>query len=79
MRDETHRFAIGFNRKLRSKRFEKTKLDEIPGIGPKRKKILMQHFGSLNEIKKASVEEISKVIGSKKTAVKIKEMIGDEK
>lgn len=39
----------------------------------------MQHFGSLNEIKKASVEEISKVIGSKKTAVKIKEMIGDEK
>ena len=73
MRDETHRFAITFNRKLRTKRFEKSRLDDIPGIGPKRKKLLINHFGSLEEISKASWEEINKVIKNEKAAKKIKE------
>ncbi|WGS65627.1 excinuclease ABC subunit UvrC [Marinitoga aeolica] len=73
MRDETHRFAITFNRKLRAKRFEKSRLDDIPGIGPKRKKLLINHFGSLEEISKASWEEINEVIKNEKVAKKIKE------
>ncbi|BBE30567.1 UvrABC system protein C [Tepiditoga spiralis] len=76
MRDETHRFAIGFNRKLRSKRFEKTKLDEIEGIGPKRKKLLIQEFGGLTGIKNATVEEIDKIIKNKKLSMRIKESFG---
>ena len=78
IRDETHRFAIGFNRKLRSKRYEKTKLDEVPGIGPKRKKQLIQEYGSLNNILKAPTEEIAKVINSKKVAKKIKQELGEK-
>ncbi|PWJ87411.1 excinuclease ABC subunit C [Oceanotoga teriensis] len=78
IRDETHRFAIGFNRKLRSKRFEKTKLDEVSGIGPVRKKKLITHFGGLNEILEASVEEIAEVINSEKVAKKIKQELGDK-
>jgi excinuclease ABC subunit C len=73
MRDETHRFAITFNRKLRAKRFEKSRLDDIPGIGPKRKKELINHFGSLDEIAKATWEEINEVIKNEKVAKKIKE------
>ncbi|AEX86370.1 excinuclease ABC, C subunit [Marinitoga piezophila KA3] len=73
MRDETHRFAITFNRKLRAKRFERSKLDDIPGIGPKRKKALINHFGSIENISKASWQEINKVINNEKVAKKIKE------
>lgn len=68
IRDETHRFAIGFNKSLRSKRFTKTKLDEIPGIGPKRKKTLMTTYGSLEEIKKASLDDLTKILKNKKIA-----------
>ncbi|SHE59434.1 Excinuclease ABC subunit C [Marinitoga hydrogenitolerans DSM 16785] len=73
IRDETHRFAITFNRKLRAKRFEKSKLDDIPGVGAKRKKILIEHFGSLKNIKDATWEEINKVIKNEKISKKIKE------
>ncbi|WP_254867727.1 excinuclease ABC subunit UvrC [Marinitoga sp. 1154] len=73
MRDETHRFAITLNRKLRTKRFEKSKLDDIQGIGPKRKKMLISHFGSIKNIANASWEEINKVIKNEKVAKKIKE------
>jgi excinuclease ABC subunit C len=78
VRDETHRFAIGFNRQLRSKRYEKTKLDEVPGIGPKRKKQLINEYGSLNNILKAPTEEIAKVINSEKVAKKIKQVLGEK-
>lgn len=78
IRDETHRFAIGFNRKLRSKRYEKTKLDEIPGIGPKRKKQLINEYGSLDNILKAPTTEIAKIIKSEKVAKKIKELLGEK-
>jgi excinuclease ABC subunit C len=78
VRDETHRFAIGFNRSLRSKRFEKTKLDDIYGIGPKRKKELIKHFGGIQKVLEASTEEISKVVKSEKIAKRIKESLGEK-
>ncbi|PNR96290.1 excinuclease ABC subunit UvrC [Petrotoga sp. 9PWA.NaAc.5.4] len=77
VRDETHRFAIGFNRNLRSKRFERTKLDEIPGVGPKRKKELIQHFGGIRKIREASTQDIAKVVKSQKIAERIKQTLGE--
>ncbi len=60
-RDEAHRFAISYHQKLRSKRSTASILDDIPGVGSKRKKALVKKFGSIEAIKKASVEEISQV------------------
>ncbi len=68
VRDEAHRFAITYHRKLREKRAIKSELDDIPGIGPARKKALLRHFGSLEKIKQATVEELSAVKGMTKTA-----------
>ncbi|NDH49251.1 MAG: excinuclease ABC subunit UvrC [Proteobacteria bacterium] len=61
IRDEAHRFAITAQRKKRSSNSIKTILDDIPGIGPKRRKNLIQHFGNINALTDASVEEIEKV------------------
>lgn len=61
LRDEAHRFAIGYNRKLRRKSGLRSTLDDIPGIGPKRRRALLTHFGSLAHIRAASVEEIAAV------------------
>ena len=72
LRDEAHRFAIGTHRKKRAKSMVKSRLDEIEGIGLKRKKDLLNYFGSVEAIKDASVDEISKVSGiNKKTAENI--------
>lgn len=72
LRDEAHRFAIGTHRKKRSKSMVKSVLSEIEGIGAKRRKDLLNHFGSVDVIKDASVEDISKVTGiNKKTAENI--------
>jgi excinuclease ABC subunit C len=59
IRDEAHRFAITYHRKLREKRSLASVLDEIPGIGPKRRKALIKAFGSLEKLKQASVDEIA--------------------
>lgn len=59
IRDEAHRFAITYHRKLRAKRNMVSVLDHIGGIGPKRRKALWDHFGSLSRIKAASVEELA--------------------
>ena len=59
IQDEAHRFAIEFHRSLRSKEQVHSVLDDIPGIGPARRKDLMRHFRSLDQIKEASVEELS--------------------
>ena len=59
LRDEAHRFAITYHRKLRSKQFLKSNLDSIPGIGPKRKLLLFKSFENLDNIKKATIEEIT--------------------
>ena len=61
IQDEAHRFAIEYHRSLRSKAQVKSVLDEIPGVGPARRKALMRHFGSINEIKDASVEKLCEV------------------
>ncbi len=59
IRDEAHRFAITYHRKLRGKRSLASVLDEIPGVGPKRRKALIKAFGSLEKLKQASVDEIA--------------------
>lgn len=58
IQDEAHRFAIEYHRSLRSKGQVKSVLDDIPGVGPARRKALMRHFKSLEELKKASLEEL---------------------
>ncbi|ANC79421.1 excinuclease ABC subunit C [Fictibacillus phosphorivorans] len=58
IQDEVHRFAISFHRKVRSKSMFESTLDSIAGIGDKRKKMLLRHFGSLKKLKEASVDEI---------------------
>jgi excinuclease ABC subunit C len=63
LRDEAHRFAIAYHRKLREKRALASPLDDVPGIGPARKKALLTRFGSLARVGKAPVEEIEKTPG----------------
>ena len=58
IQDETHRFAIEYHKSLRSKGQVHSILDDIEGVGPKRRKVLMQHFDSLEAIKRASFEEL---------------------
>ncbi|MBO0795051.1 MAG: hypothetical protein J2P36_29445, partial [Ktedonobacteraceae bacterium] len=77
IRDEAHRFGITYHRKLRTNRTFKSLLDEIPGIGPRRKKALMQHYGSLRAISTASIEELAALEGmTRDAAEKVKEYIG---
>jgi excinuclease ABC subunit C len=77
IRDEAHRFGITYHRKLRSDRTFKSVLDEIPGIGPKRKQALMKHFGSVRAISAASVDDLATLNGmTREAAEKVKEYIG---
>ncbi len=77
IRDEAHRFSITYHRKVRSERTFKSVLDEIPGIGPKRKQALMKHFGSIKAMAAASIEELSALDGmTRDAALKLKEYIG---
>jgi excinuclease ABC subunit C len=77
IRDEAHRFGITYHRKVRSDRTFKSALDEIPGIGPKRKQVLMKHFGSVRAISAASVEDLAALDGmTRDAAEKVKEYIG---
>ncbi|MBR5504214.1 MAG: excinuclease ABC subunit UvrC [Methanobrevibacter sp.] len=72
VRDESHRFAVTYHRKLRSKKIEESPLDEIEGIGKKRKLELLRHFNDLDGIKKATVEELCEVEGmNKKSALNV--------
>ena len=73
IRDEVHRFAISFHRKLRSKEFLESPLLKIKGIGQKRRLALLKYFGSIQAIRQASVEEIASVKGmNRKLAEKLK-------
>ena len=63
IRDEAHRFAITAHRKQRNKIGMTSALDVIPGIGPAKRKSLLQHFGSLDKIRLASVDELNEVSG----------------
>jgi excinuclease ABC subunit C len=61
LRDEAHRFALTFHRKLRDKRTSGSALEEIPGVGPRRKRLLLRTFGSLEGVRRASAEDIAAV------------------
>jgi excinuclease ABC subunit C len=63
IRDEAHRFAITFHRQRRAKRTLHSELDDIPGIGPQKRKRLLSHFGSLKGVRKASDGELARVVG----------------
>ena len=76
MQDEVHNTAIEYNRKLREKAVTKSELDEIEGIGEKKKQALLKEFGSIEGIKKASIEEITNIKGiNEELARKIKEKL----
>jgi excinuclease ABC subunit C len=68
IRDEAHRFGITAHRARRSKQGLASQLDSLPGIGPTRRKALLKHFGSIDKIKEASVEELAAVKGMNQNA-----------
>lgn len=70
IRDETHRYAISLQKRKRAKSTLKSSLDDLSGIGPNRKKILLRYFGSLEQIKRASVDDLSAVSGIGKNIAK---------
>jgi excinuclease ABC subunit C len=69
LRNEAHRFGINFHRDKRSSEMIKSDLDQIKGIGPKTKEILLKHFESIDKIKNASTEELENLVGSAKTFI----------
>ncbi|PWI08728.1 excinuclease ABC subunit C [Streptomyces sp. NWU339] len=69
VRDEAHRFAIGYQRVKRAKRFRSGPLDDVPGLGDTRKQALVKHFGSVKKLRSATIEQICEVPGiGRKTA-----------
>ena len=62
IQEETHRYAIGYHKKLRSKRLQYSELDKIEGIGPKRKQLLLKTFKSIRDIRQASVQELERIL-----------------
>ena len=76
LRDEAHRFALGYHQRVHKRETFASALDNIPGIGPKRKRALLRQFGSLKAIKEASVEELATARGmTQSLAKKIKEYL----
>jgi len=68
IRDEAHRFAVTFHRKARSMRDLRSQLDEVPGVGPRRRRALLTTFGSLAGVRRATREELESVVGAKAAA-----------
>ena len=62
MQDEVHRYAISFHKNVRSKSLFQSILDDVEGIGPKRKKELLKHFGSVKKLKEATLEQLEEVL-----------------
>ena len=80
IRDESHRFGITFHRKLRNKATLHSRLDDVEGVGEKRKKLLLKKMGSYKRIMEATVEELSAVPGiGKKTAESVYEQLHEDK
>ena len=76
IRDEAHRFAISYHRRIRKRIGLASQLDDIPGIGPKRRQALLSHFGSLEAIRQASIDELVRVKGmNSKVAQTLKEQL----
>jgi excinuclease ABC subunit C len=63
LRDEAHRFAITYHRSLRDRKTVRSALDDLPGVGPKRKQALLRVFGSVKRVREAPVEQIAAVPG----------------
>lgn len=78
IQDEVHRFAISFHREQRGKSMVTSKLDSIPGIGEKRRKMLLKHFGSVKKIKEASVEDFKPLSIGEKLATEILNALREE-
>lgn len=78
IQDEVHRFAITFHREQRGKSMVTSRLDSIPGIGEKRRKLLLKHFGSLKKIREASVEDFRPLSIGDKLAQQILDALQDE-
>jgi excinuclease ABC subunit C len=78
VRDEAHRFANEFHKKLRKKKTLRSALEDVPGVGPKRRRDLLRHFGSLKKIKAATVDELAAVPGMTRGAAEaIKSFLGE--
>jgi excinuclease ABC subunit C len=78
IRDEAHRFAITYHKKLRGKKALQSELDGVPGIGAKRKKELIRRFGSLSKIRDAAIDDIASVPGlNSKLAEALKERLSE--
>jgi len=76
VRDEAHRFAVTYQRRLRGKAMTRSRLEDIPGIGMKRRQALLKHFGSIDAIRNASVDEIAAVPGmTRAVARRVKELL----
>jgi excinuclease ABC subunit C len=78
IRDETHRFAVTFHRQRRGKRQRESALLEIPGVGPKTTERLLREFGSVANIQRAGVEQLSKVI-ARRSAERVVAHLGSSK
>ncbi|MGY0693143.1 excinuclease ABC subunit UvrC [Virgibacillus sp. FSP13] len=78
IQDEVHRFAISFHRQLRGKNLVQSELDKIPGVGEKRRRLLLTHFKSVGEIKQASLEDLTKLGIPKNTAEQIITHLNEE-
>lgn len=74
MQDEVHRFAISFHHQKRSKKFTSSILDDIEGLGTKRKQIILEHYLDIDELRKATVEELSQYV-PKEVAIRIVEKV----
>lgn len=75
--EEAHRFAITYHRKLRDKATYRSNLDDVPGIGPRRKRALLKAFGSLKAIRSASIDDLAAVPGmTRKAAEELKGLLG---
>lgn len=78
LRDEAHRFALSYHRKVRDKKVGGSTLDEIPGVGPRRKRLLLRTFGSIEGIRRATVDEVAAVPTlTKAVAAKIKDYLAE--
>jgi excinuclease ABC subunit C len=78
VRDEAHRFANEFHQRQRKKRTIRSVLEDIPGVGPKRRRELLRHFGSLKKIRAASVDEIAGAPGmTRSAAAAVKKVLGE--
>ena len=79
IRDEAHRFAVAYHRTLRARTITESILDQIPSVGARRKQWLIQHFGSVEKIREATIDELRSVQGiNQKIAEDIKRFLGRE-